>query len=72
MIGRDAESETRKAAAGPLKPAAGNGDWLSGFDRVAALFVLAFRGGDRQAHFLANGARQEPSQRMRLPGSCLE
>ena len=40
--------------------------WASGFDGVAALFVLGLGGGDRQPHLLAQGAGQEPADRMRL------
>ena len=39
----------------------------SGFDGVAALAVLALNGSDRQAHFLADRAREEAANRMRLP-----
>src|SRR5271170_6229314 len=39
----------------------------SGFDRVAALSVLALGGGHGQPHFLADSARQEPTNGMRLP-----
>ena len=36
-------------------------------DRVAALPVFALGGSDLEAHLLANGARQETANRMRLP-----
>jgi hypothetical protein len=41
--------------------------WGSGFDRVGAFPVLAFAGRHGQSHLLANGARQEPADRMGLP-----
>ena|ERR1035437_5534043 len=44
----------------------------SGFDGVAALAVLALCGCHGQALLLADGARQESAQRMRLPVRRLE
>jgi hypothetical protein len=41
----------------------------SGFDGVAAFTVLPLRGRHREAHFLADGSREEAAQRVRLPGS---
>src|ERR1035441_7124136 len=41
--------------------------WASAFDRVAALLVLGLGGRDRQSHLLAQGAGQEPTDRVRLP-----
>src|SRR5271165_1742897 len=38
-----------------------------GFDRVGALPVLSFGRCNRQAHLLADDARQEPANGMRLP-----
>src|ERR1039458_10258051 len=41
--------------------------WVSGFHRIAALPSLGLGGGDRQPHLLAQGARQEPADRVGLP-----
>jgi hypothetical protein len=41
----------------------------SGFNRVVAPAVLSLSGRDRQSHFLANGPRQKPTNRMGLPAS---
>src|ERR1039458_7230052 len=41
--------------------------WVKRRDRVPALPVLGLGGGDRQPHLLAQGAGQEPSDRVRLP-----
>ena len=41
--------------------------WVSGFDRVTALAVLALCGNDVETHLLANRPRQEATRRMRLP-----
>lgn len=40
---------------------------MSGFDRVAALAVLALGGNDLHAHLLADGPREKSPQGMRLP-----
>src|SRR5207248_1984522 len=60
-------SERRKPP--EMNPAARrNTFWRgSGFQRVVALAVLALGGCDRQSHLLADGARQKPAYRMRLP-----
>jgi hypothetical protein len=46
--------------------------WLeSALDRVSALTVIGPSGRYRQAHLLAEGATDEPADRMRLPASSL-
>src|SRR5690348_15772083 len=59
-------AQTKKAAG----VESGGGEravWLeSGFDRVGTLPVLAFGRGDLQSHLLADSARQEPADAMRL------
>jgi hypothetical protein len=45
--------------------------FTSGFDRVAAFPVSGPGGNNVQAHLLAQRARDEAPDRMRLPGGCL-
>ena len=61
--GTDKEKPPRRNPGGQKEP----NRWASAFDRVAALFVLGLGGGDRQPHLLAQGAGQEPADRVRLP-----
>src|SRR5271157_320492 len=61
--GTDKEKPPRWNPGGQKEP---NG-WASAFDRVAALVVLGLGGRDRQPHLLAQGAGQEPTDRVRLP-----
>src|ERR1035437_8619101 len=61
--GTDKEKPPRRNPGGQKEP---NG-WASAFDRVAALLVLGLGGRDRQSHLLAQGAGQEPTDRVRLP-----
>src|ERR1700676_143882 len=61
--GTDKEKPPRPNPGGQKEP----NRWASAFDRVAALRVLGFSGGDRPPHLLAQGAGQEPTDRVRLP-----
>src|ERR1019366_9017706 len=54
-----------------LNPAADTVDEASSFYRVAALATVALEGRNCQAHLLADGPRQEPAHRMRLPARGL-
>ena len=65
--GTDKEKPPRRNPGGQKEP---NG-WASAFDRVAALLVLGLGGRDRQPHLLAQGAGQEPTDRVRLPVAFL-
>jgi hypothetical protein len=60
--------ETKKKAAEGIPRRRTGPAWCGlGFDRVAALPVLAFDGRDRQAHPFTDRAGKEPTQGMRLP-----
>src|ERR1035441_2172921 len=61
--GTDKEKPPRRNPGGQKE----SNRWASAFDRVAALPALALGGRDRQPHLLAQGARQEPADRVRLP-----
>src|ERR1035441_9129465 len=61
--GTDKEKPPRRNPGGQKE----SNRWASAFDRVAALLALSLGGRDRQPHLLAQGARQEPTDRVRLP-----
>src|ERR1700674_4679934 len=60
-------AETRKAAGVESGGWRDADSFRSGFDGVAALPVLGLGGRNLQAHFLAHGTREEPTNRMGLP-----
>src|SRR5579859_5964089 len=61
--GTDKEKPPRRSPGGQKEP----NRWASAFDRVAALPALGLGGLNCQAHILAQGAGQEPTDRVRLP-----
>src|ERR1035441_7134560 len=61
--GTDKEKPPRRNPGGQKEP----NRWASAFDRVAALLVRGLGGGDRKPRLLAQGAGQEPADRVRLP-----
>jgi hypothetical protein len=67
------QSQKRETPPGKY-PAArtGRGGPDLGFHGITALPILALGGGHSQPHFLANGARQEAADGMRLPAGGLD
>src|SRR6266849_3768928 len=61
--GTDKEKPPRRNPGGQKEP----NRWTSVFDRIAALPALGLGGLDCQAHLLAQGTGQEPTDRVSLP-----
>src|SRR5258706_14744365 len=68
LVGRASNPPKRRTPPEVNPAARRNGNWRrSAFYRVIALAVLALSGCHGKAHLLADGPRQEPAYRMRLP-----
>ena len=63
--------KTRKRETPPGRNPAARKELTSelGLNRIGPVAVLALEGSDGQTHFLRDGPRQEPADRMRLPAS---